>query len=350
LSASPEQFFSSLITAGELAKQIAIAAKPVSTPGVKNRNFMRNSFAALVTVLFELTSLVHGHADNPERKMGRTTLRRFEEVRQLTFRHPQGLPHRDNRRRSGNAILDCRDFDVVAICGDAVNASAAFSHDERLSAGRSQAVGKLQRPRRFQLGDFAWEPVFDVNTKEITLGERVDVQVAIVAESDAVQPRGALGRLFESRISARLVEYRRLGPDLRASELVTWSEPSSPTMSQGSRLEFRTHLALWRKDRSLSGAADGAGARDTGRGKVIGTDPNKVSLLVDQNAKRRAGIERTRLDPLFYDLRLRLDAPHAADCGAAHIECAVRRSCDALGIRVVAGQFDFIQVTRKGCP
>ena len=34
---------------------------------------------------------------------------------------------------------------LVTINGDAINASAALGHDERLSAGRSQAVGKLQR-------------------------------------------------------------------------------------------------------------------------------------------------------------------------------------------------------------
>jgi hypothetical protein len=31
------------------------------------------------------------HADNPERKNGGTTLRRFEEMRQLTFRHSQSF-------------------------------------------------------------------------------------------------------------------------------------------------------------------------------------------------------------------------------------------------------------------
>ena len=135
--------------------------------------------------------------------MGRTALLRFEEVRQLTFRHPQGLPHRDNGRRSGNAILDRRDFDVVTIYGDAINASAAFSHDERLSAGRSQAVGKVQRPRRFQLGDFAREPVFHINAVEIALGERVYVQIAIAAESDAVQPQAPWGGCSKAGFSSQ---------------------------------------------------------------------------------------------------------------------------------------------------
>ena len=94
------------------------------------------------------------------------------------------------------------------------------------------------------------------------------------------------------RIAFKLSTARLESQDLRGERVGDVERAilaNHHVVAQGSRSwEFRTHLALagGKIEAFQVAAGDGAGARDTGRGKVIGTDPNKVSLLVDQSVER----------------------------------------------------------------
>src|SRR5215510_13492165 len=108
-------------------------------------------------------------------------------MRKLSFCNPRGGSHYGDSGRARKAFRERLDRCLVLVDDHAIERPAPFHHHKSQPAHNTKPVGRRQRSRRLQLRHLPWCSVMHLDPKELPFSERVDVEMTVTAESNAVE-------------------------------------------------------------------------------------------------------------------------------------------------------------------
>src|SRR6516225_11257016 len=100
-----------------------------SAPAASIQPRIRDTIVAtpLLAAVF-IGRILYRYADNTEGKVRRSVLSRLEKMGQLILGDPQRFACKGDGGRSGNAVLDRFNVNLIAVDGQSVGAAATLGH------------------------------------------------------------------------------------------------------------------------------------------------------------------------------------------------------------------------------